>query len=134
MITLAQHFSFQIIIITKAGFTIKRYVFEPLRFEFHKKLHYILWPINMTQICHILTFPVPSCRPGPIFMVQNGWCRCPAYNTTSFRFNPHLWGVFRPKKSVLSKIATFGCFWGKMMHDFPYKMQTRLVHKSIPAL
>ena len=41
-------------------------------------------------------------------------------------------GYFRSKKSFLSKIATFGCFGGKMMHDFPYKMQTRLVHKSIP--
>ena len=90
MITLAQHFSFQIIIITKDGFTIKRYVFEPFRFKFHKKLHYILWPIDMTRICHILTFPVPSCRPTQIFMVRNGWYRCPAYRTTCFMLDPHL--------------------------------------------
>ena len=27
----------------------------------------------MTQMCHILTFPGPSCQPSQIFMVQNGW-------------------------------------------------------------
>ena len=57
---------------------------------------------------HILTFPGPCCWLGRIFMVQNGWYRCPAYSTTCFRFNPHLWGYFRPKKAVLSKIANFG--------------------------
>ena len=36
------------------------------------------WPINMTQMCDILTVPGSSCRPGGIFMVQNGWYRCPA--------------------------------------------------------
>ena len=29
----------------------------------------------MTQMCHNLTFPGPSCRPGQIFIVQNGWYR-----------------------------------------------------------
>ena len=50
--------------------------------------------INMTPMCHILTFPGPSCRPSRIFMVQHGWYRCPAYSTTCFRFNLHLWKVF----------------------------------------
>ena len=44
----------------------------------------------MTQICQILTFPGPSCRPIRIFMVQNGWHRCPSYSTTYFMLDPHL--------------------------------------------
>jgi len=53
-----------------------------------------IWPINVTQICHILTFHGPFCRPGWIFMVQDGWYRWPTYSTTCFIFDPHLWGVF----------------------------------------
>ena len=70
----------------------------------------------MTQMCHILTLPGLSCRNGRIFMVQNGWYRCPAYSTTCFVFNRHLWGYLRPLKSVLSKIATSGCFGVKIYH------------------
>ena len=43
---------------------------------------------------HILTFPGPCCRLGRIFMVQNGWYRCPAYSTTCFMLDPHLLVVF----------------------------------------
>ena len=46
--------------------------------------------VKMTQMCHNLTFPGPSCRPCQIFMVQNGWYRCPAYSTTCFMFDSHL--------------------------------------------
>ena len=56
--------------------------------------HFCTWPIEMTQMCHILTFPGPSCRPGQIFLVQNGLYMCPTYSTTCFMSNSHLWGVF----------------------------------------
>ena len=39
-------------------------------------------------------------------------------------------GVSRDPQKGLRNMCTAP----KMMHDFPYKMQTRLVHKSIPAL
>ena len=42
----------------------------------------------------ILTFPDPYCRPGQIFVVQNGLYMCPAYCTTCFKFNQLLRGVF----------------------------------------
>ena len=43
---------------------------------------------------HNLTFPDPHCRPGQIFVVQNGVYMCPAYSTTCFKFNQHLRVVF----------------------------------------
>ena len=69
------------------------------------QMHWYTWTINMTQMCHILTFPGPSCQPGRIFMVQNGWYRCPAYSSTCLMFNPHLWGVFSaPKVKYIKNI------------------------------
>ena len=59
-----------------------------------KIMDWCTWPIEMTQICHILSFPSPSCRSGRIFLVQNGLYRCPTYSTTCFMSNSHLWGVF----------------------------------------
>ena len=35
-------------------------------------MHFCTFPIEMTQMCHILTFPDPPCQPGQIFLVQNG--------------------------------------------------------------
>ena len=32
----------------------------------------------------------PLLRPGRIFMVKNGWYRCPAYSSTCFMLDPHL--------------------------------------------
>ena len=59
-----------------------------------KIMHLCTFPIEMTQMCHILTFPGPSCRPGQIFLVKNGLYMCPTYSTTCFMSNSHLWGVF----------------------------------------
>ena len=58
------------------------------------QMHWYTWPINITQVCHILIFPGPACRLCWIFMVQNGWYRSPAYSTTWFMFDTHLWEVF----------------------------------------
>ena len=45
-------------------------------------------------LLRILTFPDPHCRPGQIFVVQNGVYMCPTYSTTCFKFNQHLRGGF----------------------------------------
>ena len=54
------------------------------------KSHYI-WYLQKYPILAVFG---PSCRPGQIFMVQNGWHRCPAYSTTCFMLDLHLIGVF----------------------------------------
>ena len=78
-----------------------------------KIMHLCTFPIEMTKMCHILTFPGPSCRPGQIFLVQNGLYRCPTYSTTCFMSNSHLWGgIFGPLKSDL------GVFWPFRGTDF----------------
>ena len=69
-------------------------------------------PLYCPLLFPILTFPNPPCRPDQIFLVQNGVYMCPAYSTTCFKFNQHLRGYFRPRKSILAKIAIFGCFLG----------------------
>ena len=51
-------------------------------------------PLYCPLLLPILTFPDPPCRPGQIFLVQNGVYMCPAYSTTCFKFNQHLRGVF----------------------------------------
>ena len=38
-----------------------------------------------------------------------------------------LWGYFRPKKSVLSKIATFGCFWGQMGGSLTWERLVKII-------
>ena len=57
----------------------------------------------------------PSCQPGRIFMVQNGWCSCPAYSTTCFMLDPYLKGLFQaPKVSFFSSKKPFlAFFWLK---------------------
>ena len=77
-----------------------------------KIMHLCTFPIEMTQMCHILTFPGPSCRPGQIFLVQNGLYRCPTYSTTCFMLNSHPGGYFCPLKSDL------GVFWPFRGPDF----------------
>ena len=63
-----------------------------------QEMHLCTFPIEMTQMCHILTFPGPPCRPGQIFLVQNGLYMCPTYSTTCFMSNSHLWGYFWPSE------------------------------------
>ena len=58
------------------------------------QMHWYTWPINMTQMFHILTFPGPSSVPHIILHVL-----CSIHTSG---------GYFKPQKSVLSKIATFG--------------------------
>ena len=82
-------------------------LFFLLRGHFCTNLHEIC-----PQLCHILTFPGPSCRPGRILKAQNGWYRCPAYSTTCFRFNPHLWVVFQAQKVSFVKNSHFWLFLG----------------------
>ena len=57
------------------------------------------WQFLKVQMQPLLTVFGPSCRPDRIFMVQNGWYRCPTYSTTCFMFDPHLWGLFQGPKS-----------------------------------
>ena len=76
-----------------------------------KIMHWCPWPIEMTQKCHILTFPGPSCRPGQIFLVQNGLYRCPTYSTTCFMSNSHLWGYFWPSEVRFRGILALSRDW-----------------------
>ena len=69
----------------------------------------VLWWLFLKV--QIYTFG-PSCRPGWIFMVRNGWYRCPAYSTKCFRFNSHLWGVFQALKVSFVKNSHFFLFLG----------------------
>ena len=69
-----------------------------------KIMHFCTFPIEMTQMCHILTFPDPPCQPGQIFLVQNGLHRCPTCSTTCFMLNSYLWGVFLALWSQIVKL------------------------------
>ena len=62
-------------------------------------------------------------------MVQNGCYRCKHYGTTCFMFDPHLWGYyyFKPQKSVLSKIATFGCFRAKIRWSLTREQLVKMI-------
>ena len=68
-------------------------------------------------LLHILTFLDPPCRPGQIFLVQNGVYMCPAYSTTCFKFNQHLRGVFQAPKVDFGKNCPFWLFLGTFPHS-----------------
>ena len=76
-----------------------------------KIMHWCTWPIEMTQMCHILTFPDPPCQPSQIFLVQNGLYRCPIYSTTCFMSNSHLWGYFWPSEVRFRSILALSRDW-----------------------
>ena len=73
-----------------------------------KIMHFCTFPIEMTQMCHILTFPGPSCRPGQIFLVQNGLYMCPTYSTTCFIFRRfQTFHTFLATKPLLPHILSY---------------------------